>query len=162
LLGRRRHSSILDIRSFRVADCDTDHYLVLANVTERLAVSKETARRFYMEKKNLKKLNDIEGKEQYRVEISNRFVVLENLDTGVDVNKACETIRQNIKISAKESIRYYILKKHKPWFDEGYTKFIRLKETSQICISLNPNEIIGDNMNNIRRETSRQFRNKKE
>jgi hypothetical protein len=40
-----------------------------------------------MERFNLKKLNKVEGKEQYRVEISNRFAALENLDTEVDVNK---------------------------------------------------------------------------
>jgi hypothetical protein len=44
---------------------------------------------------------------------------LENPDTKVDVNKASETITENIKISAKESLGYYELKKHKPWFDEG-------------------------------------------
>jgi hypothetical protein len=27
LINRRRHSSVLDVRSFRAADCDTDHYL---------------------------------------------------------------------------------------------------------------------------------------
>jgi hypothetical protein len=27
-------------------------------------------------------------------------------------------IRENIKISAKESLCYYELKKHKPWFNE--------------------------------------------
>jgi hypothetical protein len=32
----------------------------------------------------------------------------------VDINKAWETIRQNIKISAKESVGYYEMKKHKP------------------------------------------------
>jgi hypothetical protein len=32
------------------------------------------------------------------------------LDTEVDVNKARETIRDNIKISAKESVGYYELK----------------------------------------------------
>jgi hypothetical protein len=39
LIDRRRHSSILDVRSFRAADCGTDHYLVVAKVRERLAVS---------------------------------------------------------------------------------------------------------------------------
>jgi hypothetical protein len=40
LIGRRWHSSILDVRSLRAADCDTDHYLVVAEVRKRLAVSK--------------------------------------------------------------------------------------------------------------------------
>jgi hypothetical protein len=46
LTDRRWHSSILDVRSFREADCDTDHYLVVTNVRERLAVSKQTAQKF--------------------------------------------------------------------------------------------------------------------
>jgi hypothetical protein len=39
LIDRRRQSSILDVRSFRGADCDTGHYLVVAIVKERLAVA---------------------------------------------------------------------------------------------------------------------------
>ena len=45
LIDRRRQSSILDVRSFRGADCDTDHYLVVAKVRERLAVSKQEAQK---------------------------------------------------------------------------------------------------------------------
>jgi hypothetical protein len=37
---------------------------------------------------DLKKLNELEGKEQYRVEISNRFTDLGNLDPEVDINRA--------------------------------------------------------------------------
>jgi hypothetical protein len=34
LVERRRHSNVLDVRSFRPAYCDTDHYLVVAKVME--------------------------------------------------------------------------------------------------------------------------------
>ena len=46
LIDRRRHSSILDVRYFGAANCDSDHYLVVAKVRERLAVSKKTAQNF--------------------------------------------------------------------------------------------------------------------
>jgi hypothetical protein len=39
-----------------------------------------------MERFNLKKLNEVKGKEQYKVKISNMFTVLENLDNDVDTN----------------------------------------------------------------------------
>jgi hypothetical protein len=50
---------------------------------------------------NLKKLNEEEGKEQYRFKVSNRFAALEDLGTEVETNSAWEMIRENIKISAK-------------------------------------------------------------
>jgi hypothetical protein len=80
LIDRRRHSSILDVRWFRAADCDTDHYLVVLRIRERQAVSKQTMHRVRMERFTLSKLNEIEGKTQYRVEISNSFAALENVE----------------------------------------------------------------------------------
>jgi hypothetical protein len=103
LVDRRRHSNVLDFRSFRTADCDNDHYLVVAKVRERLAVNKRS-QRLDMERCSLKKLNEVGGKEQFRVEVSNRFAALEDLDTEVEINGVWETIRENIKISAKESL----------------------------------------------------------
>jgi hypothetical protein len=57
----------------------------------------------------IKKLNEVEDKEKYRVEISNRFAALKNY-TEVDINRTWETIRENIKITAKERLGYYELK----------------------------------------------------
>jgi endonuclease/exonuclease/phosphatase family metal-dependent hydrolase len=54
LVDRRRHSNVLDVRSFRAADCDSDHYLVVAKVKERLAVNKQRSQRSDMERFNLK------------------------------------------------------------------------------------------------------------
>jgi hypothetical protein len=104
-----RNSSVVDVRSFRAADCDTDKYLFLAKFRERLAVSKQTVHRVQMERFNLKKLNEVDGKQQYCVEISNRFAAFILLDAEMDINKAWETIRENIKLSAKENLDYYEL-----------------------------------------------------
>jgi hypothetical protein len=38
-----------------------------------------------VERFNLKKLNEVDGKEQYYVEVSNRFAALENVDTELDI-----------------------------------------------------------------------------
>jgi hypothetical protein len=39
-----------------------------------------------MERFNVKKLNEVEGKDQYHVGISNKFAALEDLDAEVDIN----------------------------------------------------------------------------
>jgi hypothetical protein len=103
----------------------------------------------------------VEGKEMYHVEVSNRFAALEDLDAEVQINSVLEKIRENIKISTKECIGYYELKKHKPWFDEGCSKLLNQMEQSKLQWVRDPNEINWDNLNSVRREARRQFRNKK-
>jgi hypothetical protein len=50
---------------------------------------------------NLKKLNEVEGKEQYRVEVSNRFAALEDLNAEVEMNSAWELTREIYKFQSK-------------------------------------------------------------
>jgi hypothetical protein len=58
---------------------------------------------------------------------------------------------------------FYELKKHKPWFDEGCSKLLDQRKQAKLQWLQYPSEIRvnGDNLNNIRREASRHFRNKK-
>jgi hypothetical protein len=72
----------------------------VAILRERISVSKRARQKHDLERFDLKKL-DIEVKEKYQVGICNRFSALESLDESFDINNAWESIRENIKTSAK-------------------------------------------------------------
>jgi hypothetical protein len=86
---------------------------------------------------------------------------LGKLDIEVDINRAWTTIRENINISTIEILGYYELMKHKPWFDEGCSKLLYKRKQTKLQWLQDPREINWDNLNSIRREASRHFRNKK-
>jgi hypothetical protein len=133
LKDRRWHSSIFDIRFFIGADCDTDQYLVVEKMWERLAASKRAAQKIVVERLNLKTLNEGKVKEQYQVTSANKFAALENLEDNEDFSTAWENIRDNIKGSADEYVNYCESKHHKSWFQEEYSKLVhRRKQANYI------------------------------
>ena len=69
LIDRRWHSSILDVRSFKGADCDSDHYLVVTKVRGSLAVNKEAAKKYDGERFNLRKLRELEVRKEYQLRL---------------------------------------------------------------------------------------------
>jgi len=148
------------VRSFRGADCYTDHYLVIAKFRERLAVGKQAAKRFHRQRFKLRKLNEPEVREQYETEITNRFAALENLSDDEDVDITWENIKENIKTSAKESLGLHELKQNKPWFDEEYLGFLDQRKRAKMQWIQDPSQSKVDNLNSVRREVSRHFRNK--
>jgi hypothetical protein len=77
LIDRRWHSSIFDMRYFRGADCDTEHYLAVEKFREGQAVSKQAAQKFDAERFNLKNVSELEVRKQYQLKVSNRFAALE-------------------------------------------------------------------------------------
>jgi hypothetical protein len=65
--------------------------------------SSRSKHKFDMERFNLKKLREAEGKEKYQVKISNRFAALGNLDGDVDMKRVWETIRGTAKFQPKRT-----------------------------------------------------------
>ena len=72
------------MRRFRGADFETEYYLVGAKVREILAVRKQAAQKSEGRRFNLRKLNDLEVRKQYQIEITNRFAALENVNEDED------------------------------------------------------------------------------
>jgi hypothetical protein len=90
-----------------------------------------------------------------------RFETLENLSDSEDINRAWEN-RENIKISAKETLGLYTQKQHKPWFDEECSQVLGQRKQTKMQWLQNPNQSNSDNLHNARHEASRHFRKTRE
>jgi hypothetical protein len=88
--------------------------LVVAKLRERISVRKRARQKFHLEIFDLRKLNDVEVTEKHQAEISNRFAALESLEERSHINNAWESIRENMKTSAKDNLGCHRLKHNKP------------------------------------------------
>ncbi|KAJ4427064.1 hypothetical protein ANN_26863 [Periplaneta americana] len=118
LIDKRRDTSrpIVDIQGGH-----SDHYLAIVKLREKLSVAKRVEQQINIRRFNIPKFKDEETKQNYQLDISNRFATLESPDEvekELDVNSVWENIRDRIKIAAEQSIGYSETKKKKPWFDE--------------------------------------------
>jgi hypothetical protein len=86
---------------------------------------------------------------------------LQSLDESFNINNAWESIRENIKTSAKNNLGYQKRKHNKPWFDNECSKLIDQWKQAELQWLQNPSQISGDNLQNLRHETTRTFGNKK-
>jgi hypothetical protein len=109
----------------------------------------------------MRKLNDLEVRKQYQIDITNRYAALENVSEDEDTNGAWESIKEKIKTSATESLGMHERKQYKPWFDEECLVMLDQRKQDKIRWIQDPSQSNVDNLNNARRDVSRHFRNKK-
>jgi hypothetical protein len=73
--------------------------------------------------------------------------LLENLHESFNINSALESIRDNIRTSAKESLGHHKLKHNKPWFHDC-SKLIDQWKQAKLQWLQNPSQINGGNLQN--------------
>jgi hypothetical protein len=71
---------MLDVRSFKGADCVSDHYLVTAKVRERVSVGQKTAQKLDVKRFSLK-LSELRVMKLYQIEISKSFAAFGNFNS---------------------------------------------------------------------------------
>jgi hypothetical protein len=108
----------------------------VAEVRARLEVNKQRSHKFNAERSNLEKLNSVEGKGQYSVEVSDIFAALEDLDAEVHINSVLETERIS-----------------------RCSKLLDQKKQAKLQWLQDLSEMNGINLNNVRHEANRHFSN---
>jgi uncharacterized protein (DUF927 family) len=63
--------------------------------------------------------------------------------------------------SAEDNLGHHRLKQNKPWFDDECLKLIDQRKQAKLQWLQSLSQVNGDNVKNLRRETSRTFRKKK-
>jgi hypothetical protein len=72
-----------------------------------------------------------------------------------------EKLLERISKFHAESLGYYDLKKHKPWFNKGCPELLEHMKQAILQWLQDPSKINGESLNNKRCEASRHFKNKK-
>jgi len=86
---------------------------------------------------------------------------LENSEDDEDINRNWENIKENIQTSAKKSLGLDEFKQNKPWLDEECLGILDQMKRAKIQWVQDPSQSNVENLNEVRREVSRHFRNKK-
>jgi hypothetical protein len=104
---------------------DTDHYLVVARVRERLLVSKQESQQFVVSISSLKKLN-MEVTEHYQIKILTNICI--TVGTSIP---PWPSIREHTKISGEDNLGQNERKRHKPKCD-GVSQIFTSKEQAKL------------------------------
>ena len=163
LTDKRRHTNVLDVRSYRGADCDSDHLLVIAKIRERLSINRTNRQLIGTKRLNVQSLTEGENGIKYAVEITNKFAALEEMDES-DVNavdKQWENIRDAIVKSAEATVGFCKRHKNKPWFDEDCVKIAKVRNEARIAWLTKNTDETRNQFINIRQAAHNMFKNKK-
>jgi len=130
LVTSRHSSSVIDIRSCRGPNCDSDHYLVKIKVRERIAkvqmVPKRKTRRWEVEKLN----KDAPWRDKYQLALESNLKP--GREEGTDsVQNKWEQLEKAIKVAAEETLGETKYRRKEEWFDEECAAYIREKNKAR-------------------------------
>jgi hypothetical protein len=80
---------------------------------------------------------------------------------SAEINRAWDNIRENITISAQESLCCCESRHHKPRFDEDCSKLVDRRKQAKLQWLQHPSEVNEGNLSDVRGEASRHFTDKK-
>ena len=146
-INRKWRSSLQDVRVYRGADVNSDHYLLTAKLKLKLKNPDRTDKK-QIRKYDVSKLKDTEVLNQFRIALQNRFSALEeeNLDNEntPDEGNVVESKWKQFKTAYQETaeeIIGYKKNKTKPWLSkETWDKIEDRKKIKSKILTANSHE----------------------
>ena len=134
LVSKRWASDIEQVRTFRGASGDSDHYLVGVKMKQKLALILQGNTKI-TKKFNLGKFEDVNIKKQYQEELNKK---LENINESHNIEEEWACIKQTILETAKEVIGQAPKAKNEEWFDDECRRAVEMKKQAKLkCLQRN-------------------------
>ena len=130
-ISKKFRRSLLDVRVLRGADVDSDHYLLISDV--QLKLKKRVQEQNPRIKYNTKALQHRDVLDSFKLELSNKFQTLENLNQ--EETEDVEIHWNKIKVALNETSRSVLgLRKqnHKPWITQDTLDIIEKRRELRI------------------------------
>ncbi|XP_043065425.1 uncharacterized protein LOC122320881 [Drosophila ficusphila] len=115
VIDARHASSVLDVRSCRGPNIDSDHYLVAAKIRTRLCVAK-VARRGLLRRLDIGKLQSQQIRDAFSTQVSG--LLSRTTPTPEDISDQWALISHSLRTSAEEVIRFQRPPTRNPWYDQ--------------------------------------------
>lgn len=129
LVEGRHFSSVMDVRTSRGADCDTDHMLVIGKYRARISnMNKERSKR--ATKWNTGRLNNPEVKLRYENALVDRFTE-QNQEEEASVEQLWNQIKGNILTTVEEVVGVEPRNREQEWFDEEYANALEIRRVAR-------------------------------
>lgn len=160
LVSTRNMSSIIDVRSCRGPNCDSDHFLVKIKVRERIAnvrrMPRQESRRWATENLNKNKAT----RQRYQEVLSDKLEERVGGET-TDPDGRWGMIEMSIKEAAAETLGTMGKARNAEWFDEDCSKVVDGKNEARAKMLQRITRSSVDRYEQLRREATKLLKRKK-
>ena len=148
IINQKWRRSLRDVRVYRGADANSDHYLVIGQVKLKLRQTRKVQNRQVFDTQKLRRPAE---KQEFVVELRNRFSVLAEEPT-MDIEEEWETIK-NAYTETSKKVLGYRKKKNKEWITP--VTWLRIEERRKI-----KEKLLSTKSPRLKEQVTKQYRDK--
>lgn len=159
LVNKRREKIITDVRTYRGANADTDHYLVISDMKQKVIGSKKQSKLRF--KWNVEKLNREEERQKYEDYIENQTSLEETSNEIKDINTRWKNVKLTLIKAAETQLGKKNTRQRNGWWNEECSNIIDKKTEARKKWIQTQKEEDRENYNIIRRESNKVIKKNK-